>query len=69
MGASRRDFLKNSGLMIMAGTTVLTTEQWLRGADGAAENDFLNKFKKLGLIAYSGGLKINPSLLSVVVHD
>ena len=29
----------------------------------------MNKFKKLGLIEYRGGLKINPSLLTVVVHD
>jgi CRP/FNR family cyclic AMP-dependent transcriptional regulator len=29
----------------------------------------MNKFKKLGFIEYNGGLKINPSLLTVVVHD
>jgi hypothetical protein len=34
-------------------------------------NFFLNKFKKLGFIEYSGALpiKINNSLLSVVLHD
>jgi CRP/FNR family transcriptional regulator, cyclic AMP receptor protein len=33
-------------------------------------NFFLNKFRKLGFIGYdSRGLTINPSLLSVVVHD
>ena len=32
-------------------------------------NFFMNKFKKLGFIDYSGGLKVNQSLLSVVVHD
>ena len=30
---------------------------------------FMNKFRKLGLIEYNGGLKINTSLLSVVLHD
>jgi CRP/FNR family transcriptional regulator, cyclic AMP receptor protein len=32
-------------------------------------NFFMNKFKKLGFIEYNGGLKINDSLLSVVLHD
>lgn len=32
-------------------------------------NFFMNKFKKLGLIRYNGGLQINTSLLSVVLHD
>ena len=33
-------------------------------------NFFLNKFRKLGFVGYDGGgLTINPSLLSVVVHD
>ena len=32
-------------------------------------NFFMNKFKKLGLIETAGGLKINDSLLSVVLHD
>lgn len=35
-------------------------------------NVFMNKFKKLGFIEYSGQsgcLKINPSLLSVVLHE
>ena len=30
---------------------------------------FMNKFRKLGFIEYNGGLKINMSLLSVVLHD
>ena len=30
---------------------------------------FMNKFRKLGFIEYNGGLKINTSLLSVVLHD
>jgi hypothetical protein len=30
-------------------------------------NFFMNKFKKLGFIEYNGGLKINKSLLTVVL--
>ena len=30
---------------------------------------FMNKFRKLGFIEYNGGVKINNSLLSVVLHD
>jgi uncharacterized protein (DUF1501 family) len=33
MSVTRRDFLRNSGLAVMAGGTILTTEQWLNGAD------------------------------------
>jgi CRP/FNR family cyclic AMP-dependent transcriptional regulator len=32
-------------------------------------NFFMNKFKKLGFIKYNGGLHVDPSLLSVVLHD
>ena len=32
-------------------------------------NLFMNKFKKMGFIKYNGGLQINASLLSVVLHD
>jgi CRP-like cAMP-binding protein len=32
-------------------------------------NFFMNKFKKLGFIKYNGGLQVNTSLLSVVLHD
>ena len=43
-----------------------------RGDDRATRsrvNFFMNKFRKLGLIEYNGGLKINDSLLSIVLHD
>src|SRR6266849_7030500 len=30
---------------------------------------FMNKFRKLGFIRYNGGLHINTSLLSVVLHE
>ena len=41
------------------------------GTTRSRVNFFLNKFKKLGFIEYDGELpiKINPSLLSVVLHD
>jgi CRP-like cAMP-binding protein len=39
------------------------------GATRSRVNFFMNKFRKLGLIEYNGGLKINRSLLSVVLHD
>jgi CRP/FNR family cyclic AMP-dependent transcriptional regulator len=39
------------------------------GTTRSRVNFFMNKFKKLGFIEYDGGLKINSSLLTVVVHD
>jgi CRP/FNR family transcriptional regulator, cyclic AMP receptor protein len=39
------------------------------GATRSRVNFFMNKFRKLGLIEYNGGLKINNSLLSIVLHD
>ncbi len=39
------------------------------GTTRSRVNFFMNKFKKLGFIEYEGGLKINPSLLTVVVHE
>ena len=32
-------------------------------------NLFMNKFRKLGFIKYNGGIQIDASLLSVVLHD
>ena len=44
MSGSRRDFLKNSGLVVMsAAGGFLTQQQWLAGAD--AEMDFRERFK------------------------
>jgi CRP/FNR family transcriptional regulator, cyclic AMP receptor protein len=39
------------------------------GTTRSRVNFFMNKFKKLGFIKYNGGLHINPSLLSVVLHE
>jgi CRP/FNR family transcriptional regulator, cyclic AMP receptor protein len=38
------------------------------GTTRSRVNYFMNKFKKLGFVEYNGGLKINPSLVTVVVH-
>ena len=39
------------------------------GATRTRVNFFMTKFRKLGLIEYNGSLKVNSSLLSVVLHD
>lgn len=39
------------------------------GTTRSRVNFFMNKFRKLGLIDYNGDLKINNSLLSVVLRD
>jgi len=39
------------------------------GATRSRVNFFMNKFRKLGFIEYNGGLTINSSLISIVLHD
>ncbi|MGC1615902.1 MAG: Crp/Fnr family transcriptional regulator [Candidatus Acidiferrum sp.] len=39
------------------------------GTTRSRVNFFMNKFRKLGFIKYNGGLQINTSLLSVVLHE
>jgi CRP/FNR family transcriptional regulator, cyclic AMP receptor protein len=39
------------------------------GTTRSRVNFFMNKFRKLGFIKYNGGLHIDASLLSVVLHD
>ena len=39
------------------------------GTTRSRVNFFMNKFRKVGFIEYNGGLKINNSLLSVVLRD
>lgn len=39
------------------------------GATRTRVNFFMNKFRKLGFIEYNGELRINSSLLSIVLHD
>jgi len=39
------------------------------GTTRSGVNFFMNKFRKLGFIKYNGGLEIDTSLRSVVLHD
>jgi CRP-like cAMP-binding protein len=39
------------------------------GTTRSRVNFFMNKFRKLGFINYNGGLKVNNSLLTVVLRD
>jgi hypothetical protein len=39
------------------------------GTTRSRVNFFMNKFRTLGFIAYNGALKINNSLLSVLLRD
>ena len=39
------------------------------GTTRSRVNFFMNKFRTLGFMEYNGGIKINQSLLTVIVHD
>jgi CRP-like cAMP-binding protein len=39
------------------------------GTSRTRVNLFMNKFRKLGFIEYNGEIKVNKSLLSVVLHE
>jgi CRP/FNR family cyclic AMP-dependent transcriptional regulator len=39
------------------------------GTTRSRVNFFMNKFRKLGFIKYNGGLQINKSLLTVLLHE
>ena len=39
------------------------------GATRTRVNFFMNKFRRLGFIEYNGRLKVNTSLLSILLHD
>lgn len=39
------------------------------GTTRARVSFFMNKFRKLGLIEYNGGLRVHSSLLNIVLHD
>ena len=39
------------------------------GTTRSRVNFFMNKFRNLGFIEYNGGIHVNNSLLSVVLHD
>ena len=39
------------------------------GTTRSRVNFFMNKFRKLGFIEYNGEIRVNNSLLTVVLHD
>jgi CRP/FNR family cyclic AMP-dependent transcriptional regulator len=39
------------------------------GTTRSRVNFFMNKFRKLGFIEYNGMIKVNRSLLTVVLHE
>ena len=39
------------------------------GTTRSRVNHFMNKFRKLGLIDYNGGLHVRSSLLNIILHD
>jgi CRP/FNR family transcriptional regulator, cyclic AMP receptor protein len=39
------------------------------GTTRSRVNFFMNRFRQMGFIKYNGGLQVNSSLLSVVLHD
>ncbi len=39
------------------------------GTTRSRVNQFMNKFRKLGLIEYNGDIKVHAGLLNVIVHD
>jgi CRP-like cAMP-binding protein len=39
------------------------------GTTRSRVNLFMNKFKKLGFVEYNGEIKVNKSLLTVVLHE
>jgi CRP/FNR family cyclic AMP-dependent transcriptional regulator len=39
------------------------------GTTRSRVNLFMNKFRKMGFIEYNGAIKINKSLLTVVLHE
>ena len=54
------------------GILPLVSQETLAGMIGTTRsrvNFFMNKFKKLGFIEYNGKIKVNKSLLAVVLHE
>ena len=39
------------------------------GTTRARVNFFMNRFRKMGFVQYNGGLRVNSSLLNVILHD
>jgi CRP/FNR family transcriptional regulator, cyclic AMP receptor protein len=54
------------------GILPLVSQETLAGIIGTTRsrvNFFMNKFRKLGFIEYNGKIKVNKSLLTVVLHE
>ena len=55
-----------------AGILPLVSQETLANIVGTTRsrvNFFMNKFRKLGFIEYNGKIKVNKSLLTVVLHE
>ena len=53
---------------ILPKVSVKTLSQMI-GISSAKAAHFMNKFKKLGFVDYNGTLRVNSSLLNIVLHD
>ncbi len=60
---------KQQHVQTMVPTISQETLAEMIGTTRSRVNFFMNKFRKLGFIKYNGGLHIDPSLLSVVLHE
>jgi len=71
-GGVKLSVLSTSGkeaVVAMLGPGDFFGEAEMVGTTRSRVNFFMNKFRKLGFIEYNGKLKINSSLLSIVLHD
>jgi CRP/FNR family cyclic AMP-dependent transcriptional regulator len=57
---------QKDGLMLKVSQETLAE---MIGTTRSRVNFFMNKFRKLGFIEYNGKIKVNKSLLTVVLHD
>lgn len=53
---------------LLPGVTQTTLAEMI-GATRSRVNFFMNKFRKLGFVEYNGKIKVNKSLLTMVLHD
>ena len=74
-GAVRLSVLSHAGkeavVAVLEGGDFCLKKSWrkLVGTTRSRVNFFMNKFRKLGFIDYNGALKVNNSLLSVLLRD
>jgi CRP/FNR family cyclic AMP-dependent transcriptional regulator len=62
------NFGKNKSEEVVPNVSQETLAEMI-GTTRSRVNFFMNRFRKLGLIEYNGGLLVHSSLLSVVLHD